>query len=58
MSITRATASCMLDDGQLCPIVRLICANIGTKSSACSARGLTATYPMRSPGSDSAFENE
>ena len=42
-SITRSTASCIVELGQLCPIVRLICANIGTSTSASVARGFTAT---------------
>ena len=42
-SMIFATASCMLELGQLWPVPREICPHIGTMSSASVARGLTAT---------------
>ena len=49
-SSTLLTASWMMLGGQLWPVSRLIWPHISAITSAPSAAGFTATYPMRSPG--------
>ena len=57
-SSTSATASCMMEGGQLCPVPLEIWLHIALISSASVQAGFTATYPIRSPGRDRDFEKE
>ena len=53
---TSATASWMMEGGQLCPIPLEIWLHMALISSASLHLGLAATYPILSPGRDKDLE--